>query len=152
MATLETDTTNRISTKRLVQLTNPEVGTATTVNTTLLALAVTDVQADFQLLGGAAYDAANPIHVSVGITGVIAKLHEWTGNGGEWAMAHRELWYKNIALLRMREALIPPTTSGDNLTITRETSGSTPRTNSSGGRAAISWGSRTSRSRRAPAR
>lgn len=111
MATLDADVTSRISSARLIQLTNPDVVTATTVNTTLLALAVTDVQADFELLGGATYLATNPVHVSLGITGVVAKLHEWTGNGGEWAAAHRDLWYENIKLLRTRSAVVSKSSS-----------------------------------------
>ena len=124
---LATDTTDRLSTKRLVALSNPEVGTATTVNTTLLAKAVSDVEAEFQLVGGALYDSDNAIHVAVGVSGVVAKLFEWTGNGGEWAMAHREIYERRLGLLRTREAYVPATTSS-NLSITRETSGSVPRT------------------------
>lgn len=123
---LSDDVTDRLSTKRLVALSNPEVGTATTVNTTLLAKAVTDVEAEFQLVGGAEYSSSNPIHVAVGVSGVVAKLFEWTGNGGEWAMAHREIYERRLGLVRTRGALIPPTTSSP-LTVTRETSGSVPR-------------------------
>src|SRR4051812_35377783 len=108
------ETEARIAEKRLVQMTRREGDTGTTIDAVLLAKAVTDVGADFELRGGAAYDNANTIHVRIGVSGVIALLQEYTGSGGEWAAAHRQKYEDGLDLLRERTGRT--VTSSSNLT------------------------------------
>jgi len=99
---LADEVTNRLSTARLVQLTNSDGELQTTVNTTRLALAVTDAQATFELEAGDTYDNNNPVHVRLCFSGVISILQEYGGNGGEFAVAHRKNWEQGLATLRQR--------------------------------------------------
>jgi hypothetical protein len=65
--------------KRLVQLTNPDDRDATTINATILGLAVDDIEAEFKVLAGVAYDNSNDTHVAYGFDGVVLKLLAYMG-------------------------------------------------------------------------
>lgn len=99
---LATQVTNRTKTQHLVNLTNPNDRTATTVDTAYLDYAVTDVQADFEIEAEVEYDDTEPMHVSVGVQGVIAKLlmyAESGGAGGTGEDAHTR-WISRLRKLR----------------------------------------------------
>jgi len=78
---LADDVTDRIEDQVLIELTNPDSRTATTINTTLLALAVTDVESAFTLYGETTYDSTEGTHVLLGVQGVIAVLEPYTRLG-----------------------------------------------------------------------
>jgi phage gp36-like protein len=65
----------RYPNSRLVQLTNPGDGSATTVDTTRLGYAVTDAQNEFEDIAGVAYDNSVSKHVTAAVQGVIAFLY-----------------------------------------------------------------------------
>lgn len=103
---------NRIGTTRLVQLTRRDGETTTTVNTTRLACAVADVGGEFQLHGGNDLDITNPIHLDLAVSGVIAKLQEYGGDGGDWAAAHRTKYENGLEKLRTRTGQTVTSSSG----------------------------------------
>ena len=84
---------------RLKQLTNPGVQAASSVNTAVLDLASTDVEADFQTYAGVAYDNTEARHVSVGVWGVIAKLAMQGEAAGSTAIALDERWVEKLEAL-----------------------------------------------------
>lgn len=63
----------------LIGLTNPFAPSATSIDSTQLGNACTDVQADFEIYAGAAYDDTNALHVTTAVQCVIAKLKLYTG-------------------------------------------------------------------------
>lgn len=76
--TLATEVTDRIDTQRLVELTNPRDQAATSVDSTLLGKAATDVETDmFPMHAGAAYDATKAGHVTAGVQAVLAMLESY---------------------------------------------------------------------------
>jgi hypothetical protein len=77
--TLSTEVQARYPSQLLVNITNPMETTATTVNTTTLNAAATDVEADFEIVAGVEYDGTDARHVAVAVEGVIAKLLRRTG-------------------------------------------------------------------------
>lgn len=64
----------RYSVEKMVQLTNPDVPNATTVDTTRLLAACDDVIADFDLVANTTFDDTDSRHVKVAIEGVILTL------------------------------------------------------------------------------
>lgn len=88
---LVSNVTARYSSQRLVELTNADDQAATTVDSTVLGLAGTDVEADFAA-HGITYDDSDARHVAVGVEGVIARLTEWMGtdNGSTRLKAYLE--------------------------------------------------------------
>ena len=79
MSTLATAVQARIATSRLVQLTRPNDDTATTVDTTYLEYAVTDVEAEFQTWAQETFDATDARHLALGVAGVMSMLRLWKG-------------------------------------------------------------------------
>lgn len=80
---LTDEVTTRYSNARLVQLTNPDAARgSTSVDTTRLAAAATDAEAEFALLAGTAYDGSVASHVAAGVLGVIWKLETYAGPSG----------------------------------------------------------------------
>lgn len=69
----------RYSAQLLLSLTNPQDSTATVEGAARLALAATDVEAAFKVYAGAAYDDADPTHVSLAVEGVLVKLRVYLG-------------------------------------------------------------------------
>lgn len=79
MSTLGDAVQARIATKRLAQLTRPNDDTASTVDTTYLELAVTDVTAAFETYAQETFDETVDRHVALGVMGVVATLRSWKG-------------------------------------------------------------------------
>jgi hypothetical protein len=73
------EVTDRIGAQRLVELTNPQLPSATTIDTTRLARAVTDTVGEFQRQTGETYDANDAFHVSICVDGVICLLQRRMG-------------------------------------------------------------------------
>ena len=89
----------RYSTTFLRGLTNPQDGATTSVTSAKGTAAAQDVCGDFSARG-ITYDDADPRHVAVAVSGVIAKLQERTGQH-EWAFKRVEDYLKNLESLRM---------------------------------------------------
>ena len=75
---LADDIQNRISTQLLTELTNPNDATATTVDTTILGYAISDVTGDF-LSYGITLDSTDASHLAVAIDGVLFRLNSYKG-------------------------------------------------------------------------
>ena len=94
---LSTHVTDRYSTQYLVELTNPQDRSATTINTTLLGFSADDVDALFDVYAGVAYDDADAGHIAVAVEGVIAFLLRRTGQStadariSAWVSSMRDL-------------------------------------------------------------
>ncbi len=109
---LSTHVTDRYSTPYLRQVTNPQNPNATTVNTTLLGNAATDVDALFEVYSGVAYDDSNQLHIAVAVDGVISFLLERTGQAA--ARERMEAWITAMrALSRVegRNRIVPDSTT-----------------------------------------
>ena len=110
MATLEDDTTARYSTQRIAELTNPQDPEPTTADAAKLALAATDVKADFEIEAGVLYDEADSRHVVVGTQGVIIKLRLRTDQAGATEEADHTKWIgrlKALARVTSRDRIAP---------------------------------------------
>lgn len=108
---LSTHTTNRYSSQRLINLTNPDLPTATSIDTARLGYAVDDVESEFLSIVGRAYDenastAAQDINVAV--EGVISKLMMRASGGESSRMAHEDYLEK---LKNLRKRVVPKSTS-----------------------------------------
>lgn len=79
----------RYSSELLIQASNPQNSAATSLDTTRLGYAVTDVQAEFTKRG-ITYDNSIATHVATAVPGVYARLLIVTGQGGQ------ELWKQFI--------------------------------------------------------
>ena len=119
---LISNVTSRYSNARISSLTNPDqVGGTGAIDTVRLEAAVADVEADFEVHCGVAYDDDNAIHVSVCVQGVVLKLEQYLANADPSALQDR--WaemLKNAAKVLGRNRVMPTTTS--NLTPTAPTS------------------------------
>lgn len=124
MATLETDVQNRYSTQFLANASNPQNTGATTLDSARLSNAVTDVQADFQLECGVAYDSTVAIHVAVCVPAVIAKLLVYTGQADQTLYDQAVERMRQARLVLGRDRISPSTDSL--LSPTADTSGSLP--------------------------
>lgn len=83
MSTLATAVQARIPETRLIQLTNINDDTATTVNTTILELAVDDTEADFKTYAMLDFDGTDARHIRLGIDGVLAFLEANRGQDAD---------------------------------------------------------------------
>lgn len=83
MSTLATAVQARIPETRLIQLTNINDDSATTVNTDKLELAVTDTEADFATYAELVFDPTNARHIRLGVDGVLAFLEANRGQDAD---------------------------------------------------------------------
>ena len=74
---LQADAVAKFSNKKLIQLTQPQSGSASTVNTTILQKACEDAALYFQTKGAKNYDDANALHRQVALIGVEAFLKQY---------------------------------------------------------------------------
>lgn len=118
----------RYSMERLLELTNPDARTATTVNTTRLAYAVADAEAEFASTVGTAFDSSDAQHVALGCQGVLVYLMQYQGLVGDEYGKLRTDWKDQLQRLRKTSGAnawaAPQTTS--NLNPTREDADQTP--------------------------
>lgn len=96
---LAAEVTARYPSARLIQLTNPGDQSAAAVDATVLGLAATDVEADFEVYAGVEYDNSEARHVSVAVWGVISKLAQWSEATGATAIALNDAWIERLEAL-----------------------------------------------------
>ena len=116
---LSTHVTNRVSSQRLIALTNPDLPTATSNDTARLGYACTDVESDFETYLGRAYDDDTAGDVSIAVDGVVSKLMLRMASGGESANQAHESYIERLKDHRKR--LLPKSSSM--LTPTKEDRG-----------------------------
>lgn len=107
---LVTNTQSRYSSQILINASNPQSSGATSVDSTRLSLAATDVSAVFEVLCGVEYDDSNALHVLYGVEGVLVRLLLMTGQTtieawDKWKSSLKD----ELALVTGRDR-IPPTT------------------------------------------
>ena len=85
---LSTEVQARVATQLLVELTNPNDNTASSIDTTLLGKAVDDVEGDF-LSYGITIDVTNKAHVVVAVDGALYRLMAYKGGPEVGAMRSR---------------------------------------------------------------
>lgn len=109
---LTDEVTARYPASRIIQLTNPGVQSADTVNATVYAAAATDTEADFPIYAGVAYDGTVARHVSVAVEGVIAYLYMRGESPGSDANARFDRYMerlRDLAKVEGRDRLKPKT-------------------------------------------
>lgn len=101
----------RYSTQILRNASNPQNSTATSIDTTRLGYAVTDVQAEFKKRG-ITYDNSIDTHVTTAVPGVFARLLVLTGQDGgreQWSAFTDDL--KLLTETTSRDRIVPTTDS-----------------------------------------
>lgn len=119
---LSSNVQGRYQTRRLVALTNPEDRTGTTIDTTRLAYACTDAEAEFQRRTATEYDDTVPAHVDVCVELVVLKLMERGGGSIEATERQRqrvEQQFDSLARVTGRDRP-EPTSSGGLVDFERE--------------------------------
>lgn len=95
---LTTIAQTRIPAAELVQLTNPGDRSATTVDSTVLAAAVADAEAEFQLETGLEFDSAVAAHAAIGWVGVRYYLESYAGGAAAQGVDQtRQRWERGLA-------------------------------------------------------
>lgn len=121
---LQSEVTSRVPNQTLVDLTNQKNTDATTVNTTILALACTDVTAEFSVVANQTLDLTDARHVPVAVAGVLMTLREWLPARPESADKDRERWVERCrALARVTSRDRIQITSSSELTPSEEVTG-----------------------------
>ena len=92
---LSDEVKDRIADQRLVELTNPDDRDATTINSTILNLAVDDISAEFQVLAGVQYTNTDKRHVTYAVDGVVLKLLAYMGQSN--SAAAFQSWKETVA-------------------------------------------------------
>lgn len=109
---LVSQVTARYSAAALLQLTNPDLPSATSVDTARLGYAADDVAAEFEVRAGVEYDDTNAKHVAVCVEGVVAFLTWRMGTKGGADLV--EAWRKRADVFGRtmgRDAIMPGTNS-----------------------------------------
>lgn len=99
---------------RLKQLTNPGDESAAATDDTFLGYSVTDVEAEFEVYAGVAYDNSDARHVPVAVDGVIAKLYLRGETPGEKAQSLHDDYIERLRAVGKvtgRNRLKPQTSS-----------------------------------------
>jgi len=107
---LSDELTNRLSTQKLVDLTNPDTTGATTVDTTRRDAAIADVEGEFRTIAGVVYDNTDNRHVKIAVKGVVLYLRSYAKN----AKVNFDGFEKELKALRKVTAnnrLLPKTNS-----------------------------------------
>jgi hypothetical protein len=118
---------NRLSSQLLINITNPQNSTADSIDTTRLSNAVSDVEADFKIECGVAYDNDDETHVTVAVQGVYAKLLIRSAQVDAVSYAFHDKYIERLRALKLiagRDRIVPDTDSL--LTATEDTSGDIP--------------------------
>ena len=121
---LLTEVTSRVPEQTLIDLTRQKDTNATTVNTSLLGLACTDVTAEFAVYVNAALDLTDARHVPVAVAGVLMTLREWLPARPDGIDKDRERWIERCrALARVSSRDRIQITSSSDLTPSEEVTG-----------------------------
>jgi len=112
---LSTAVTTRVPASRLIQLTNQGDRSASTVDSTRLAAAVADAEAEFYQLVGVVFDSSTAAHVPVGVAGVLYYLESWAAGETPATEGIRKRWHLACGRLARSlgadQPLIPQTLS-----------------------------------------
>lgn len=100
---------DRLSSQRLIELTNPQAPNATSIDSTRLARAATDAQALFGVHCGLAYDNTKAVHVAVAVDLVVSLLQKRMGKISEQAWEQVLEALKAAALVLGRDRIRPST-------------------------------------------
>lgn len=114
MSTLGSAVQARYAADTLIALTRRKDTTSTTLDTTILELAVTDVTAQFEIYVGETFDATDAQHLTVACMGVIAKLKTWTRESPDAGDADWKRWTeyaRDLAKITSRNRVAVQTTS-----------------------------------------
>ena len=113
--TLATEVTTRIPNSRLVQLTNQGDRSAGSVNSTVLAAAATDAEAEFYQLVGVLFDSTVAAHVTSGVWGCLYYLESYAAGESPATELLRKRWHLGCARLAKSlgadQPLLPQTLS-----------------------------------------
>ena len=112
----------------LIELTNAQVTSGTTINETRMTLAADDAEADFQIYANVPYDGNDARHVTVGVQGVVMKLRAYMGQVDK-AEEIQAKWHgllKDLARVTGRDRVTPTTTSPVVDSSERNADGSSP--------------------------
>lgn len=118
---LLTDYQARLATQLRTNVSNPQNTVATTPNTTLEALAASDVEGRWQAICGVVYDSTDPIAVDACVQAVYVKLQVFTGQVDPAAYEAVTAYFETAKLVLGRDRLTPMTNS--TLTQTPEPTG-----------------------------
>lgn len=107
---LSSNVQSRYSSQILINASNPQNSTATSVDTGRLNAAISDVEGEF-LKRGITYDDDDSRHVATAVPGVFARLLVLTGQGGreEWSEFKDDV--KFLAETTVRDRIEPYTNS-----------------------------------------
>lgn len=111
---LTTRVTARLSDMLLRALTNPDSPGASAVDSTRLANAAEDVEADFKIHAGVEYDDTDARHVATAIGGVVAKLKLYGSGSQAQGQKEEERFHKrlnDLAKVTSRGRLSPKSSS-----------------------------------------
>lgn len=112
--TINADIKTRYGTEYLVSITNPAESTATIIDETRLNNSITDVGADFKIYAGIAIDDSVDTHVATAIEGVMIRLLERAGQGGDAVTVRFDRYIqrlRDLGLITGRDRIIPSTDS-----------------------------------------
>ena len=105
----------RISEGLLRELTNQGDTSATAINDTTLAYAVSDAEAEFLVETGIALDSTNARHTAIGVVGVIYYLYSYSGLQSETTQRQHQLWERGLLKIDSTEGagrrIMPDSTS-----------------------------------------
>jgi hypothetical protein len=104
---------SRVSTQKLVELTNKDVRGATTINNTTLGFACTDAESTFKIRVGVTFVLANADHLAHIVEGVIIYLMKRTERWNRATQDAEDAWLETLDALRV--------TIGGNLRLMPET-------------------------------
>ena len=108
-------TKERISDQLLTELTNQGDPNASAVDDVRLQVACDDVESEFLVETGLAYDDLDQLHNSAASQGVVVKLMEWTGitgrNTEQLLTRYRAMLIRIAATRGSERRLLPSTTS-----------------------------------------
>lgn len=109
---LSDEVTARISAERAIQLTNPNLSSATSVDATRLAKACADAESEFKVHVGQAFDLTDLDHVAAAVDLAILILMERGGAPTETGGRERTRVVdrlKALALIKGRNRIMPET-------------------------------------------
>lgn len=104
----------RYSAQYLTSITNPQNADNVVVSSTTIGLAADDAEQDFPIYAGVDFDEADPLHINIGVEGVIAKLVMRTAQSGPVLSEMHDRWIERLkALARIagRDRIMPKSKS-----------------------------------------
>ncbi len=98
--TLSTEVQDRYGAQRLIELTNPQAGTATSLDSARLTKAADDVEADFRVYAQLVFDLTDARHVAIAVEGVESYLVRRLGtSSASFRKKLRDDWIESLEKL-----------------------------------------------------